>query len=600
MHGFHGNYLSIDLGDASARKVPLPREVLRAVLGGVGLGSWLLLKESGEQYDPLAPEAPLVVAFAPLAGTALNTSAKAAVVSKSPLTGRLNDAMLSSGFALSGKATGSDALVVKGACREWSTLFVEPEGISLRPTPHLTGLSAQAGAEQIRREWGEDWMVLSIGVAGENLVPYALLSHDGRHAGRGGSGAVFGAKKLKAIAVKGGCKTTVADEERFAQIRARLREKSLGHATEKYRTTGTLGNLLVFNRLSVLPTRNFQQSNHPRAEELSAEQLFSGSKVSRTTCADCMIGCEKRLEREGGGSVRLEYENVFALGSLLDIWDSDAVLEGSRLCDEFGLDTITLGGTLAFAMECVEKGLCEIPGMKFGNGKILLEAVEKIARREGYGELLALGSRAMARRIGKGSEALAVQVKGLELPGYHPARLQTLGLGFAVGPRGADHNKSSAYDLDLSGRVDRFGLDGERISEMVAIEDQAAIIDSLILCKFVRRALGDFFAEAAEMLTALTGERFSAGELRASAATIHDLKKIFNQRQGWGIDEDMLPPRFFRGAEQGPAAGNGSEGGGIEKADFLAARQSYYLKRGWNAQGRLNPNSDTLRALGVL
>lgn len=581
MYGYHGNYLKIDLAGEAREQVPLDDAVLRACIGGVGLGTWLLLKESAGAYPAFAPEAPLVFAFAPLAGTALNTSAKAAVVSKSPLTERLNDAMLSSGFAISGKATGSDAIVIGGACAEWSILFVEPEGISLRPAAHLLGLSAEETEGRIREAHGEEWSVAAIGLAAENLVPYALMSHDGRHAGRGGTGAVMGAKKLKAIALRGGCATTVADREAFGRIQAGLKKRSLGHATEKYRTTGTLGNLLVFNRLNILPTRNFQAGSFDKALGLSAEHIFTAHNVERTTCADCMIGCEKRVIGRNGASVRLEYENVFALGSLLGIEDADTVLEASQLCDHYGLDTITTGGTLAFAMECVEKGLLDLPDLRFGDGEVVLEAIHKIARREDYGELLALGSRALSRKVGQGSEAFAAQVKGLEMPGYHPARLQTLGLGFAVGARGADHNKSSAYDLDLSGEVDRFRLDSERIGEMIRLEDQAAVIDSLILCKFVRRAIGDFFPETAAMLSALTGVPFSAQDLQKAAGAIHHLKKIFNRNQGWRAEEDTLPERFFAQAQ----ARGGEHPEGIDPQAFQAAKQSYYRLRGWDEQG---------------
>jgi aldehyde:ferredoxin oxidoreductase len=532
-----------------------------------------------------------VFAFAPLAGTALNTSAKAAVVSKSPLTGRLNDAMISSRFALSGKASGADALVLRGACPAWSTLFVEPGGAILRGTPGLCGLSPAETAARIRAQWGEDWDVVAIGPAGERAVPFATLSHDGRHAGRGGAGAVMGCKRLKALAVRGHLAPPVADPEALAALRASLQRESLGPGTEKYRSTGTLGNLLVFNRLGILPARNFQGVSDDRAAGLSAEGMFEGERVHRATCADCMIGCEKRLVAADGSETRVEYENVFALGALLGIWEMDTVLAASRLCDALGLDTISVGGTLAFACECVERGLLDAPGLRFGDGAALLELLPRIARREGIGDMLALGSRALARRIGQGSEAFAPHVKGLELPGYHPAALQTLGLGLAVGSRGADHNKSGAYDLDLSGEVDRFALEPRRIEAMIDLEDQAALIDSLILCKFVRRAIKDLYPEGAAMLRAVTGAEFTPESLRASARDIHHLKKLFNQRQGWCAQEDVLPDRFY--ADAAPRNGNapGTDGApaGIDRAHFTAARARYYALRGWTVQGRLEP-----------
>jgi aldehyde:ferredoxin oxidoreductase len=602
MKGVHGSYGRIDLARGEARSRPLADAVHRRTIGGVGLGLWLLLHEAPGRYEALSPEAPLVFAFAPLVGTALNTSAKAAVLCKSPLTERLNDAMISSRFALAGKGTGADALVLVGACDAWSTLFVDPDGVRLQETPELCGLSAGEAAARIRARWGEEWSVVAIGPAGERQVPFAILSHDGRHAGRGGAGAVMGAKRLKALAVRGARAAPVADPEGLSVIRERLKRDSLGPGTEKYRTTGTLGNLLVFNRMGVLPALNFLASRDDRAHQLSAEGLFETGQVSRATCADCMIGCEKRVAGPAGQATRLEYENVFALGPLLGLYDLEAVLAASRLCDELGLDTISTGGTLAFTAECVHQGLLELPELARIDGAVLLDAIRRIAAREGYGDLLALGSRALARRIGRGSEAFAPQVKGLELPGYHPGALQTLGLGLAVGARGADHNKSGAYDLDLSGRVDRFRLDEERVGAMIDLEDQAALIDSLILCKFVRRAIGDLYADGALILSALTGAPFTPDDLRAAAREIHHLKKLFNQRQGWSEAEDILPARFFAAPPSGNGRAAPEDAGApprIDRSQFLAARGRYYALRGWSVEGRLPSEGALLDAHGL-
>ena len=602
MGGVHGRYLSVDLGNPTPEFETISPEVQRLHLGGVGLGTWLLLREAPQgAYDPLDPEAPLVFAFAPLTGSALNTSAKAAVLCKSPLTGRLNDALISSNFALSGKATGSDAMVIKGACERWSTLFIEPDNVQVRETPQLCGQSADEATSAIRAEWGDDWDVIAIGVAGENLVPFATLTHDGRHAGRGGSGAVLGAKRLKAVAVRGDRETSVADPGTLARLQDELKTASLGPGTEKYRNTGTLGNLLVFNRIGILPTENFRAVGHEDAQGLSAEGLFEEGRVQRTTCAHCMIGCEKRFVGKNGETTRMEYENVFALGSLLGIYDVDTVLAASQLCDRLGLDTISTGGTLAFAMECVERGLLEPglldqPGLRFGDGDMLLEVIPLIARREGVGALLALGSRALADKLGGSSQDFAPHVKGMEIPGYHPVGVQSLALGMAVGSRGADHNKSGAYDLDLSGEVDRFSLDTGRVETMVELEDQAALIDSLILCKFVRRAIGNLYDDGAAMLTAVMGGSFTADDLRTTARLIHNLRKDFNQRQGWCMEEDTLPKRFFQ------PTGNGipesERPTGIDPEAFRLARGRYYALRGWDDLGRLKALPPVAGALG--
>jgi aldehyde:ferredoxin oxidoreductase len=594
MLGFHGQYLQIDLTNGGTRRVALPDEVLRVTLGGVGLGTWLLLQASSGRYDALSPEAPLVFAFAPLAGTALNTTAKAAVVSKSPLTQRLNDALISSRFALAGKRTGYDAIVLTGRASGLNTLFVEHDGIRIVPTPDLKGLSASHAEAQIRGQWGDGWSVAAIGPAGEAAVPFATLSHDGRHAGRGGMGAVMAAKGLKAIAVRGDVETATADPIAMDALRRALVQASLGPGTEKYRSTGTLGNLLVFNRIGILPANNFQAGSNPLAEQLSAERLQTEHKTVRATCADCMIGCERRFVDGTGVETRVEYENVYALGALIGNWNMDLVMQASRRCDELGLDTITMGGTIAFARECVQRGLLDVQALAREPAEFLLEALDLTSKREGYGALLALGSRALAAKVGHGSEAFAFHVKGLEMPGYHPGALQTLGLGFAVGARGADHNKSSAYDLDLSGKVDRFALGPERIEAMVELEDQAALMDSLILCKFVRRAVRDLYGEGAAMMTALTGDAFTPKTLHAAARAIHDLKKLFNETQGWTQDEDTLPGRFFTtdAAPDDPnAAPSAPAQPTIDRGQFESAKQRYYQFRGWSPQGRLAGNA---------
>jgi aldehyde:ferredoxin oxidoreductase len=268
-----------------------------------------------------------------------------------------------------------------------------------------------------------------------------------------------------------------------------------------------------------------------------------------------------------------------------------------------------MGGTLAFARECVERGLLEMPAIARPASEYLLDMIDLTARREGPGALLALGSRELARRVGQGSEAFAPHVKGLEMPGYHPGALQTLGLGFAVGARGADHNKSSAYDLDLSGEVDRFSLDPQRIAAMVKLENDVTLMDSLILCKFVRRAVHDLYADGAAMLAAVTGMGLAPEDLVESARRIHHAKKLFNQLQGWDAREDTLPARFFAPAAEEAAqpapASPGPRGPGkpaltIDPRQFQEAKTQYYRLRGWGPDGRLTSAPDMMRNLQLL
>ena len=325
-----------------------------------------------------------------------------------------------------------------------------------------------------------------------------------------------------------------------------LRARSFGPATAKYRELGTLANLLAFNAIHTLPTRNFASATFADAPRLAAEELAALRSTARNSCASCTIGCEHIYRAAGGTKARVEYENVFALGPMCGVSDPDEVLAASARCDELGLDTISAGGTVAWAMECVERGLLDAPWLRFGDGAALMRALEEIGRREGLGELLAEGSRRAAEAVGHGSGAFAMQVKGLELPGYEPRTLQAMALGLAVNARGADHNRSGAYEADLSGDLDRFAGGEAHVLAAVDTEDRAAVMDSMILCKFLRGVFTDPFREWAALLRTVTGWDLDGEELRATARRIVLAKRMFNLREGWVPADDWLPDRLLQ------------------------------------------------------
>ena len=542
--GYHGSYLRIDVSRATAEQIPLPEEVLRQFIGGSGLGVKLLLDEGSAVLDPLAPNAPLIFAFSPLVGSPLTTSAKFAVVSKSPLTNRINDSLANSGFAIAGKGCGCDAMMIVGRASELSVLIIEGANVRLESAAEYRGATCGDTEAGLKARLGAHYRIASVGPAAENNVRYATISHDGRHAGRGGSGAVLGAKNIKAIAIYGTLRAQWSDPDQLTALSKTLSKKSFGPATAKYRELGTATNLLTFNRLSALPTRNFQSGVFEGAINLSPEQLATTHQKTRKSCMACTIGCE-HIYGDGKDGVRVEYESLFALGSLCGVSDADAVLRASQRCDELGLDTISTGGTIAFAMECVSRGWLDEPWLTFGSGDALLRAIELIGSREGLGDLLAEGSRRAAVAIGHDSIAIAPQVKGLEIPGYEPRALQTMALGFAVGARGADHNRSGAYEVDFSDKVDRRNVTLDAVHRAIETEDKAALMDSLILCKFLRGVFEDFHAEAAEMLRYVTGWDVTADELRETAKRIVSAKRQFNLLAGWTPAEDTLPDRFL-------------------------------------------------------
>jgi aldehyde:ferredoxin oxidoreductase len=590
--GYFGRALIVDVGDAATDVLALPEEVLRGYIGGAGLGAWLMHRLAAPGVDPLAPEAPLAFVFSPLVGTPLTTSAKFAVVAKSPLTGLLNDALSSSHFAIAGKLTGHDAIVVRGAAEEPSALLIDGDGARVESVADLWGLPAAEAEARLRARLGPAWRIAAIGPAGERLVSYATVSHDGRHAGRGGLGAVMGAKNLKAVAVRAATKVAPADHQAVLAAARDLRARSFGPATAKYRELGTLANLLAFNAIATLPTRNFQAATFAGAPQLAAEDLAGMRSVARDSCASCTIGCEHIYATKDGGTARVEYENVFALGPLCGVSDPDAVLTASARCDELGLDTISAGGTIAWAMECAERGLIDAPWLRFGDAGALLRALDEIGARTGLGELLAHGSRHAATVVGQGSEAFAPHVKGLELPGYEPRTLQAMALGLAVNARGADHNRSGAYEADLSGSHDRLAGGAPHVAAAIETEDRAAIMDSLILCKFLRGVFADPLREWAALLGAVTGWDVDGDELATTARRIVMAKRAFNLREGATRADDWLPERFLS-EELTVASGRTAA---LTPATLRSMIDDYYAARGLDPDGRLRTDDlDDLR-----
>lgn len=574
--------LHVDVSGGTSQSLPIGADLLRRYLGGSGLGTKLLLSAGQVQTDPLAPDAPLIFAFSPLVGSPLTTSAKFAVVSKSPLTKRINDSLASSGFAIAGKKTGNDAILIRGRASVLSVVVIDDGRVSIDACPELAGATNSETQLRLKSRYGAEFQTATIGPAGEVGVRYATISHAGRHAGRGGSGAVLGAKNIKAVIVRGNRYVAWSDPEGLIRAARELSGKSFGPATEKYRELGTASNLLTFNRLAVLPTRNFQQGQFADAAEISPEALNATRARTRSSCAACTIGCEHLYQlTHSRTSVRLEYENLYALGPLCGVSDPEAVLRASQYCDEAGLDTISAGGTIAFAMECAERGLIDAEWLRFGSGASLQRALEMTVRCEGLGQLMMLGSREMAGRIGQNSIAFAPQVKGLELPGYDPRGLQMMALGFAVGTRGADHNRSGAYEVDFSQSVDRRAVGPESAHLAVETEDRAALMDSVIFCKFLRGVFRDFFEETADILRRVTGWDVTAEELRQTARRIVNSRKRFNILAGWTPEEDTLPQRLLTTAisEDQQASLSGEQ--------LQRLIRAYNRARGWSEDGWL-------------
>jgi aldehyde:ferredoxin oxidoreductase len=590
--GYFGQALVVDAATGTSAALPLPDKVLRAYIGGSGLGAWLLYELGTPGADALDATAPLAFVFSPLVGTPLTTSAKFAVVAKSPLTGMLTDALASSQFAIAGKLTGHDAIVIRGRAPQLSVLLVDGGQTRLLPARHLAARTAAETEAKLRDDLGRGWRMAAIGPAGERGVRYATVSHDGRHAGRGGLGAVMGAKNLKAIAVRSAAKVATADPASVLRAARDLRERSFGPATAKYRELGTLANLLAFNAIAALPTRNFQAASFEGADRLAEQPpddtVEGMRRVARSSCASCTIGCEHIYRVGRGKKARVEYENVFALGPMCGVSDPDAVLAASARCDELGIDTISAGGTIAWAMECAQRGLIDAPWLRFGDPAALLRILDEIGTRgTPLGALLGEGSRQASRTVGGDSASFAPHVKGLEMPGYEPRTLHAMALGLAVNARGADHNRSGAYEADLSGDLDRLDGGDAHVAAAIETEDRAAIMDSLILCKFLRGVFTEPFGEWADLLASVTGWDVTDSELRATARRIVLAKRVYNIREGWQPSDDWLPDRLLNEPLTLPSGRVAT----LTAERLRAMIDAYYQKRGLDHGGRPLPGT---------
>ena len=604
MYGYHASVLIVDLSTRSSHREPLDESVLRRFIGGTGLASYLLYVHCPAGADPLGPENPLIFACSPLVGSRLTTSSKFAVAAKSPLTGMIGDSLSSSFLAVELKRTGVDALVIKGRSNRPTLLVLEDDEVRFEDASYLTGTTAFEAEQEVRNRLGRRFRVACVGPAGENGVRYASIANDGgRQAGRTGTGAVMGSKNLKAIAVRGRTPAPVFDPERLNAVGRDLSARSLGPATEKYRTTGTMANLAVFDRLGTLPTRNFQQSTFDMTDEVSGEAMYSGHFVKNAHCANCTIGCEKILsvgDGAGGSTGRMEYESAFALGPLVGVGDRETIIRASHYCDAVGMDTISAGGTVAWAMECFERGILTLADtdgldLRFGNAEALLPCLEAIAARSGnLGRLLSEGTMVAADTVGQGSDAWAMHVKGLEMPGYEPRSLQTMALALAVSTRGACHNRSSAYEADFSNLVNRMEADTRRGRITADGEDFSAVLDSLIWCKFLRKAFDDFWDESADSLNLITGWDVRPEELKRAGERINNLKKLFNIREGWTRADDTLPERVLTE----PLADGAAAGVGLSDGDLQMMVSAYYRARGWNQDGTIP--DEKLNELGLL
>jgi aldehyde:ferredoxin oxidoreductase len=606
LYGYAGRILYVDLTTGNARTEKLNEDDAKKYIGGIGLGMRLWLANSKSGVDAYSPENPLVLALGPVSGTMFPTGGNGhAVISKSPATGAVGEAVAHGTFGAELKRAGYDAIIITGKSEKQVYLWIDDDSVQLLDAAQLAGKSPSETEEAIKEELGDYYIrVAAIGMAGEKLSKIAsIINEKTRTAGRTGLGGVMGSKNLKAIAVRGTRDIIPAKADEFMDMVREYHERMKGPATQKYRVLGTVENILINNTLQCMPSRNYRTAHFDEAEKVSGEVLNERYVAKIIACSSCPMRCEhEAVVREGpfkGTMARLEYESLWALGPYTGVSRLDAIIRAAELCNYYGLDPQSTGVTIGFTMDCHEKGILthnDLGGIDahFGNADALVQLVEKIGKREGIGDALADGVKVAAAKIGKGSDKLSQEIKGLEVTGYDLRCLKTAALAAAVSFRGADHNRSNAYAVDMKGAVNRLKAERGRGKIVKDLEDTFALLDSFIVCKNAR---GTFYKERedlAKLFNAVTGSEVSAQDLGVAAERINTLARLINIREGLSRKDDTLPWKVMNE----PIPDDGPVKGAVvteEELDLLL--DDYYQARGWTLEGV--PTTAKLKELGM-
>jgi aldehyde:ferredoxin oxidoreductase len=625
VNGYAGTVLRANLTDRTLHREPLDPCVARLYLGGRGLNISRLYNEVPPHTDGLSPDNKLLFGVGTLVGTLFPGGARFNVTAMSPQTGILGDSNAGGFFGPELKFAGYDQLILEGRADEPLYLLIADGHCELRPAAHLWGRDVWETTETIRKELRDrDVQVATVGQAAENGVRYAgVFVNLNRPAARTGMGSVMAAKNLKAVAVRGTGAFPVADMDRFMELIGQLDEVIRDHAEYPSRVRlGTTRLILALNSLGCLPTRHFQKGTFERAQEISGEVLAERYKVRGKACFACTIPCSRFLVVDDPRFSRLrmegpEYEPLAGFTVRVGNADLALALEAIDRTNRYGMDAITLTECIAFAMECAQRGLLspeEADGLdlSWGNGQTILALIDKVAHREGFGDLLADGVKRAAERLGEGAtesaqaiQELAMHSKGLEVFQADPRGIKAYGLGNAVSSRGADHLRSEPsfeFSEDSEESVRRYGVPDAAFRLKIRgkgrvvkhYEEMAAIADSLGVCKNTYNNMEVLDWEGtADLLRAATGWDLSGEEVRRVGERIVNLERLFIAREGITRRDDTLPKRFV---EQPMSEGSGPSSGSILELEPML--DEYYTARGWDLDTGL-PTPEKLAELGL-
>jgi len=601
--GYNGKLLRVNLSVNSIKIEELDARFLRRYIGGAGFISYYLWKELKPKTDPLGPDNKLILAAGPITGLTIPGASRNCVGAKSPLTGTIAKSESGCFWAAELKRAGFDAIIVEGKAEKPNYLYINDGEVAIKDAGHLWGKETKETQEAIRSELRDDrTQVVLIGPGGENLVLYAcIMSGLYDAAGRGGLGAVMGSKNLKAIAVRGHKQLPVANNDRLKEIRQNMIKNPEPHPFKE--GVGTGGEeMMYFEAVGNLPVRNFRDGLFPGVANIHGGTIAKTISIGMEGCFGCPIRCKKKVQVEKpihvdaayGGP---EYESIAALGSNVGVSDLIAVVKSNERCNAYSIDTISAGSTIAFAMECFEKGLLTLKDtdgidLRFGNAEAVMKCLDLIAYRQGFGNFLAEGTARMAKKIGQGTQDFAMNVKGLETAMHEPRVTLGYGLIYMLAPNGADHCANEDFLLNNPSGIKQ--LEPLGIFETVPPGDPSPqrmamfrlghfkpiIDDSLVTCSYVFS-----FRLQAELLQAVTGWNIGIPELSRIAERILTVSRLFNVREGFSAKDDMLPRRFFQHKTDGPL----SDAPLVSKDEMEKAKKYYYTFMGWDENGVPTP-----------
>lgn len=596
--------LRVNLTNRTVQVESLDPLLVRKFMGGRALGAYYLLKEISANAEPLGPENKLIFATGVLTYSQISGANRYSVLAKSPLTGGFGEAEAGGWWGPALVAAGFNLIIFEGKADSPVYLFVQDGKAELKDAAPIWGKGNRDTYVWLRAQHGSSIRSAQIGPAGENLVRYACIVNEVRHVnGRSGLGAVMGSKNLKAIAVQGTGKPQIANPEVVTKWKDWHNKLLTESFYGKYFTEhGTAAGFDYQNVMGCLPTRNYTEDTFEHIAKLSSTVLEQKYLKGHSTCYGCVLRCkpvsfiadDPSVDPRTGGP---EYESMAALGSLCGISDLEAVVRANAMATDLGLDSISLGVTLAFAMECTEKGLLtpeltQGVDLRFGNAPVMLETIQDIALRKGFGDLLAEGTRKAAEKIGKGAIQYAMQVKGQELPMHDPRTKFGLALAYAVNPAGADHNTapfddmyakkgqmlSAAASLGILEPVPEANFGPEKVRLYTYLSLERGIYNCLLLCIFVGVPTTPVtLPKLAELVSAVTGWDVSSWELMKVSERGINLAKLFNVKHGITADDDTLPVRMLEPIKSGPKMGKV-----VKKEEFETAKKLYYSMMGWD------------------